>query len=143
MWAQILSGVLGTALVVVIIWMVPNGITPGTITDFLIRRCLYPFLAMFTAGIICHSIPPRTKIAAWLTKRPWTYGISTILIIELFGLYRLMTEPGTTTAMSSAILQNWLSHWWIVLLALLLGVLGAYSGSGLAQIWHKRARKST
>jgi hypothetical protein len=122
--------------------MVTGGIVVGTSTDFLVRRCLFPFVFMLGGGILNFFSMPYSRIAAWFGKKPWRYGIAGILIFELYGLYMFVTGPGMAEQ-SSAIFQNWISEWWIFLFALLFGFLGAYSGNRLAKRMHKRPQQNS
>lgn len=141
MLAVILSGIYAGVGVLVYRWMITGGVTVGTSTDFLVRRVLFPFVFMLVGGVLNYFSTPYSRISAWFRKKPWRYGISCMLVIELYGLYMIMTEPGTADQ-SSAIFHTWIAEWWIFVLALLLGILGAYAGNGLAKNWRQRSQKN-
>ena len=121
--------------------MITGGITVGTSTDFLVRRVLFPFVFMLVAGILNYFSIPYTRISAWFGKKPWRLGIFCMLVIELYGLYMIMTEPGTADH-SSAIFHAWITEWWIFVFALLSGILGTYADNRLAKNWRQRSQKN-
>jgi len=120
-------------------WMV-RGLSPGSVTDMLIRRCLFVFaLAFIAGGINVLYRPERFNFGSF--KYPWFGGLVLAAVAELGGVWKIMSLARTTKP-PSEVYGDWLSQWWIILIALSLGALGGYLGNRLARIWHRGSEKN-
>jgi hypothetical protein len=161
MWLWLLGIVIAVWLSQIQEWLIMGGVGVGTLSDFLIRRCLLPFISTFIlaglGSLGSRQVSPSAlstvsqryekpymytgRSGAWWDKNWWVFGIFWTVLIETIGVNRVAKylHPGGS---ATEVFFGWLAQWWIILIALGLGVLGAYCGKGLAQQLHKRPRKN-
>lgn len=114
-------------------------ISLGSLSDILIRRCLFVFAFAFVAGGL-DVFYGRKHLAFGPFKYAWSSGLLLAAIVELGGVWKIKSFSRTTQT-ASEVYSEWLSQWWIIVIALSLGALGGYVGSKTMLKWKGRSQK--
>jgi hypothetical protein len=106
-----------------------RGLNLGSVSDILIRRCLFVFVLAFVAAAV-NVFYGRERFTFGPFKYTWFGGLLLAAVAELGGVWKIVSLSRTTQR-PSEVYGEWLSQWWIILIALSLGTLGGYLGNRL------------
>jgi hypothetical protein len=107
----------------------------GTFIDILVRRFLFLFGLTFLSGIPIAVRKYKSPSEEWLIQKPWFTGVIWGLLIEGFSLDMQVRTLHVGTY--SEVLHKWISQWWIILIAIAIGVAGRYVGQIIGQKWRE------
>ncbi|MGB3340874.1 MAG: hypothetical protein WBB37_05280 [bacterium] len=135
---------LGCVLIFVVYhhWML-DWISIGTLSDILIRRCLFVFVVAAISGMQVAFKKHKTEVDKWFMSNAWLSGLLWGVIIECYRLFKLSYILHVSSF--SEVIHSWISQWWIIGIVILLGISGRYCGQLLGQKWQikRRERKET
>jgi hypothetical protein len=130
--AGIVAGIIVVCTLLIHDLMV-RGISLGSLSDILIRRCLFVFAFTFVVAAV-NVFYEEVSRTFGPFKYAWSSGLLLAAIVELGGVWKIMSLSRTTQP-ASEVYGEWLSQWWIILIALSLGALGGHLGNKVMRKW--------
>lgn len=143
--SSLFSWIISAIMLVLIIFIYPRmmkyWISVGTLEDMIFRRFFFILFLTFMSGFSIVFKKKKSSYEEWLVRNPWFSGTIVATLIEVYGFwisYRILQM----SAIPEAVLLI-ISQWWIVGIAILMGITGQYLGFFVAQRWHKRSQSTS